>query len=379
MNAFWHGLCIGAVSAVHMVLPAKESLDVNTGLGVTMMEPRTLNAWRILLPLMMMIMMAVSGRLEAQSPASQPSQQTEPWLDKAAASTAAATPIPTSPDAGSLRAASPFNITSGFTVVSDYVFRGINYSEYPGEKAERLNYQFLVNPKLDTKKLLGHDLGYIGVSVWFEWYAGQAQITPNSPENLQEIDYSICYGYLVEAIQTTVEAGWTYYRFPRFAGDAGNTQEWYTQLTFDDKAWWGADSAVLNPRVLYAMDVDLGRNGSWLEFGVSHEFALKDVSVLKETPILKDTSLSPSLTLGVDHGYLNNFVTPADGKPASAMTCLANLLYGLEVKTDVSSALGLPYDAGQWTVGGFLNFSEAFRRELLDDQLFGGFKLGVAW
>ena len=78
----------------------------------------------------------------------------------------------------------PFKFVIDYTLISDYVFRGVNLSEYPGEGREKPNHQLNVNPEFD----LG-SYGAFGAVFWFEWFAGQEQLTPGYGHEIQEIDY----------------------------------------------------------------------------------------------------------------------------------------------------------------------------------------------
>ena len=89
-----------------------------------------------------------------------------------------------------------------YTLVSDYVFRGINFSEYAGEGREKPNHQMSTGIELATE-----EYGNFGASFWFEWFAGQGSLTPGS-DNLQEVDYVVYWNYDIEQIATNLELGW---------------------------------------------------------------------------------------------------------------------------------------------------------------------------
>ncbi len=42
----------------------------------------------------------------------------------------------------------PITFSFDYTIVSDYIFRGLNFSEYPGEGREKLNHQLGVGLEL---------------------------------------------------------------------------------------------------------------------------------------------------------------------------------------------------------------------------------------
>lgn len=262
----------------------------------------------------------------------------------------------------------PLSFSVDYTLVTDYIFRGINFSEYPGEGREKLNHQLGVGTEYDAGSL-----GAFGASVWFEWYAGQQRLTPESGSNLQEVDYSVYWSYGLEPLDATLELGYIAYHFPRLSGDDECTHEFYVSMGFDDSAWFGTDAPVLNPTVTFYHDVD-DFQGSWLEIGVSHDFALGENESLAATPVLKDLTVTPSLTLGIDHRWM----APAVGEGQKS-TRLGNLLYGLDVGYDLSSALDVPEAWGEFSLGGFLYYSQALRSELINDELFGGMTVSWAW
>ncbi len=259
----------------------------------------------------------------------------------------------------------PLSFTLDYTLVTDYIWRGINYSEYDGEGREALNHQLGVGASYDTGTF-----GTFGMLVWLEWYADQEALSGPGSGPLQEVDYVAYWSYTLEQIATTVETGWIAYAFPQVEDESECTHEWYVALSFDDSCLFGTEQGVLNPFVAYYLDVD-DVQGSWLEFGVSHDFILAEMGC-KDTPVLKDLSVTPSFVVGVDHRYLPNSL--GTGQEA---TRLANLRYGLAATYDITSALSLPPQVGLVTLTGFLNFSQALRDELIDDEFWGG--VTVAW
>ena len=257
-----------------------------------------------------------------------------------------------------------------YTLVSDYVFRGINFSEYAGEGREKPNHQMSTGIELATE-----EYGNFGGLFWFEWFAGQKSLTPGS-DNLQEVDYVAYWNYDIERIATNIELGWIAYTFPPSGGDAHDTYEVYVALSFDDSGLFNTQESVLNPYIYYGLDYDLGSNGSWIEIGISHDFALNEIAGLEAAPVIKDLTISPSLVLGIDHRYLDKFAVTGSG---GASTKLANLNYGLAISYDLSGALNLDPKLGSLAVGGFLNFSQALRRDLLNDEFYGGMSVNYGW
>lgn len=257
----------------------------------------------------------------------------------------------------------PITFGIDYTLVSDYVWRGANLSEYAREGRERPNHQVGVSASLDLKKF-----GTVGVSAWWEWYGGQKAMAPGSDTHLQEVDYAVNWSYDIKDAGVEVELGWIAYTFPNVGNDGYSSYEVYGKLSFDDGKWFGLDEGILNPYIAYYYDVDVVEAG-WLEVGVSHEFKLSD-----DKPVLKDLTVTPSVVLGVDNRYWDKA-----GGTNHKSTKLGAILYGMEVSYDLSGALDVPEKYGSLNLTGFVNFSDAIREELLNDEFYGGIKIAYEW
>ena len=267
-------------------------------------------------------------------------------------------------------ASKPFNIGVDYTITSDYIWRGINLSEPAGERGDVPNHQLNVWLEIPTDRF-----GTFSASVWFVWYAGQTLITPTEDTKLQEVDYILSWAYALKPIDTTVTLGWIAYTFPPFAGDAHTTYELFVKLEYDDSKLWGTEGPVLSPYFYYGIDLDLAEHASWMEFGISHEFALADCEALENTA-LKHMTITPALVLGIDHRYLDKFAGVSGVSPS---TRLAFINYGVSVGYDISAALGIPEKYGSVSMSGFLNFSQALNQTLLNDEFYGGATVSYAW
>ncbi len=256
----------------------------------------------------------------------------------------------------------PVSFSIDYTVVSDYVWRGANLSEYAGEGREKLNHQLGTDIGVDLD-----EFGTVGFRTWFEWFAGQSSLTPRDNSNLQEVDYGLYWQYEIPQAGLTTELGWVAYQFPPLGGDGHSSYEVYGSIGFNDGLLFGTDEGVLNPTVAYYHDYDLVKAG-WLEIGVSHEFAGP-----ASCPLMKNMTITPSLTLTVDHRYWDR-ATDSCG----VGTRLGSLLYGVEMCYDLGAAIEMPEQAGSLTVTGFLNFSQALHDQLLSDEFYGGVKLSYA-
>lgn len=270
-------------------------------------------------------------------------------------------------------AGGPLSFGLSYAIYSDYIFRGVNFSEYDGEGRERLNHMLDVS--------LGYDLGdfgSIGLGAWFEWFAGQAKIDPDrGGQNLQEVDYYITWSYSIEQIATDLTLGYTYYLFPNLAhtlrqdrakgnNNDDRTQEYSISLEHNDAWMWkwlfpDNEDGVLNPSFLFAHDVG-ALPGVWMEFGLGHEFTIPGVDNL---------TISPSWKLMVDGDYWS------DGFK------LAGDQWTLGIEYDLTPLLQLPKWAGSLSIGGDLSFFNAFGNMqddgTLQDEFYGGVSVNWSW
>ncbi len=271
--------------------------------------------------------------------------------------------------------ASPFSFDIAYYLYSDYVFRGVNLSEYAGEGREKPNHQVTTALGVDIGVLFGQEAGTCGIftfETFFEWFAAQKKLDPvNGGHNLQEVDYLLSWSYDVEPIASTFTLGYTFYAYPN--AKAINTQEWWVGLDHNDAWMWkwlwpDNNDGVLNPSLTWAMDVDAAPGGSWIELGVSHEFQVSE-----------RCTLSPVMTLAIDHRYLD----PILGTGQTGSTRFAYVQYGLETSYDLTSALeGLPWVEGA-TLSAFLYFNDALGNteddRTIQDEFFGGMSLGFSF
>lgn len=272
-------------------------------------------------------------------------------------------------------AASPFSFGLEYSVYSDYIFRGINLSEYPGEGREKPNHQLSVDVAIDLGLLVDREAGSLGelsFNTWFEWFAAQEKIDPvHGGQNLQEVDYSIAWSYDIEPIASTLTLGYVFFSLPN--ASAANTQEWTVALAHNDAWMWkwlwpDNEDGILNPSVFYAMDVVAAQGGSWIELGINHEFQ-----------IAENLTLTPGVIVAIDHRYLG----PILGTGRGGSTRLAYVQYGLNAGYDLSAALSLPEKVGAWSLSGFLYFNDALGNVedagVIQDEFFGGVSIGCSF
>ncbi len=244
----------------------------------------------------------------------------------------------------------PVSLSLTYALYSDYIFRGINFSEYAGEGREKPNHQLTVSLAWDTG-----DFGTFGYDAWFEWFAGQKKIDPDrGGQNLQEVDHSVWWSYSLDDIATDVTLGVTFYQFVNLAhsnrsdGARGNNNDdrsvdvWLS-LEHNDAWMWKSlfpdnEDGVLNPSFLLAQDVG-SIVGTWMEFGMSHCFPVPGVDNL---------TITPGYTLMVNCNYWKHGFFIAGDQ------------WSLAAEYDLTPVLQLPDWAGSLALGGELYFFNAY-------------------
>ena len=258
----------------------------------------------------------------------------------------------------------PLSLSIDYTVVSDHVFRGMNFSEYAGEGREKPNHQLGLNMEIETSRM-GWNLGTFGFSYWGDWYTDEKNVNPTSSHNLHESDYIIYWNYRIPELLLNLQTGWVAITFPQMGTDTYYTNEWYISLGLNDGPLFGSEEPMLTPYIAYFLDTD-DHDGSWLEWGISHNFALNNMG-LDSTPVLKDIAIKPSFVMGIDGGQF--------GKSWR----VAHMKYGIDVTYDLSGALNIPEEYGSISITGFVCFSDAVFNEILNGEFWGGVTFCYAW
>lgn len=280
---------------------------------------------------------------------------------------------------------SPISLSIGYALMTDYIFRGINFSEPDKEGREKLNHQLSTSIGFDLGALGLGDFGTIGFDTWFEWYAAQKMIDPDrGGQNLQEVDYLIWWSYSIEPIATDITLGYTFYLFPNLAhtlrqdGRYGNnnddrTHEYWISLEHNDAWMWKwllpeNEDGVLNPSFYLAHDIG-SILGVWMDFGLSHTF---------DIPWIEGLSFTPGWTVHAQCDYWKH------GFFLAGETFSGSLDY------DLTSLLKLPDWAGSIVLSGQLYFFDAwgnFEREGSSnnaslrgqDEFYGGMAVTWSW
>lgn len=295
----------------------------------------------------------------------------------------------------------PITIAVSYYLLSDYVYRGINYSEYyswnsssgRSEGREKPNNQMTTSINWDFGKY-----GKLGFDTFFEWYSAQAQLrTLEKGNNLQEVDYIIHWNKFIDPIATDLYLGFQFYEFPHSAVNLrldrarGNnnddrTEEWQFKLTHNDAWLWNKllctdwKDGVLNPTFFFAQDVGTGAGSVWMEFSLNHPFKI---------PCVDNLTITPSWTLAMDGGYLLRIA----GRPHPGQLRLAYEQWGLNITYDLTPILHLPKWAGTVSVSGLMWYNDALgtaeydggRRQgapgggIIQDEFYGGMSVNWGW
>ncbi len=297
------------------------------------------------------------------------------------ATTLEQTTVATETKSGEWEKPIPLSLSLEYTLVSDYIFRGIHFSEHATEGRETPNHQLGTSIGLDLAPLWGGKAGQCGsinFDTWFEWYGDQDKINPIEDSNNQEIDYSVYYSYSIEPIATDLSIGWIHYYFPnlRDVNNNDRTNEWFFSLEHNDAwAWrwldYEGEDGILNPTFAFYHDTHLS-GGVWMDLGISHGF---------EFECIPDLTITPSYQLHIDGGYLGPLLKVDDHD-----TRIAGMTYGIDLTYDLTKLLQLPPWAGEMAISGFLNYfdpTSAVRGTggniNLEDELYGGMKLAWSW
>ncbi len=249
-----------------------------------------------------------------------------------------------------------------YAIMSDYIFRGVNMSEYPGEGREDLVHQLTVG--------LEHPIGEwwgVGGRFFFSWFAGADELY-HSGRNIQEIRYTFYFYGDIKQIYSRVMVGMNFFNYPNFPRGKRHDYEWWIQISHNDAWMWkwlwpDNDKGVLNPFLFAAQNMDEAGGGIAGLIGFKHDFAIPGVDAL---------TLTPQLLISADHRLVSDIVT---SKPSTKMLFIN---YGLIATYDISKACELPASVGKITLSGQLNFSQALA-DYINDEFYGGVHIGWSW
>lgn len=253
-------------------------------------------------------------------------------------------------------------LSANYYFWSDYIFRGVNMTEYAGEGREKPSNQMDVGGEYKFTKVFG-----LGGKFFASWAVADNAMWGND-RNIQELRYSPYVFADIEQIYSRVMIGVNFFNYPNAPSGKNDDMEWYVQVCHNDAWMWKAlwpdnKKGVLNPFLFVAQNVDEAEGGMAALLGISHPF---------DVPYIKYLTWTPQLSIAADHRLIGKLV--AD-KPTTKMLFIN---YGMTLTYNIARALKLPPAVGDITVSGNLYYSEAFA-EYLHDELYGGLQVGWAW
>lgn len=228
--------------------------------------------------------------------------------------------------------------------MTDYVFRGIEPLEVPGNEDA---------PNLQVDGKLSFDLGklphpFIGV------FANVADQDPIS--EFQEIRPSFGFDWNLRPIIFT--AGYNSFIYPDRSDS--DTSEVYAKLTLADDFIFSTREPILSPYVMVAYDFDL-YDGVYVEAGVEHTFHFDDIGV--------------TLTAYGHVAYVDGislYVSPDAADPEDD-SGFQHYQIGLIGAYSLNSLFNVSPRYGDWSLVGYLNYTDSIDSNLrADTQLWGG-------
>lgn len=230
--------------------------------------------------------------------------------------------------------------------LTDYIYRGVDRTAFiadvtRGQTTERANFQFDGKLSFDLGKLPSP---FIGVFT---------NVLDNDPvSNFQEVRPMFGAEWRIRPL--VIAAGNNTYEFPD--RNPLNTGEAWGKVTLDDAAVLSRNEPLLSPYLYGAYDYDQ-YNGWYLEMGVSHDFAIEKTGI--------------TLTLLADIAYVDGhgyFVGPSGDD-----TGFQHYELGIIGKYNLNLLLNIPERYGQWSLNGYLYYTDGLDGSLrADTQFWGG-------
>jgi hypothetical protein len=257
------------------------------------------------------------------------------------------------------------NFEFRLSYMTDYVFRGIDQSE----RLSTLTETGAIDPGAD---LGAEDAPNLQIDGFFTLNLGRlphpvagvfANVFNDDPvSRFQEIRPYFGLDWNLKPLR--VQAGQISYIYPEREGL--NTGEVWLSVTFDDSRLWRTERPVFSPYGYVAYDYDL-YDGLYAELGVRHEFELEDTGIV--------------LTAVADVAYVLNhelFIDPAATQPED--TGFQHYDIGLIGTYSLNKMMGIPPRYGQWTVNGYLYYTDGINAGLrADTQVWGGVGIGFRY
>ncbi len=256
--------------------------------------------------------------------------------------------VPASPDATAGINNGGVNIAIDVMYTTDYVFRGIDRSEFGGSE-DAPNVQFDSTLSFDLGKL-PHP--FIGVFV---------NIYNSDPiSRFQEIRPYLGIDWTIRPINLVL--GHNTYLYPE--RDETNTSEVFGKLTIDDSGFWQTSAPILSPYLLAAYDYDL-YNGWYIEAGVAHDFQIED------------TGLVITPTARVAYVMAHQFFAAGPDRNDSGFQ---HYDVGFNVRYSLNKLFEVSPRFGEWSLQGECFYTDNINNELrADTQIWGGIGIGFKY
>ena len=256
-----------------------------------------------------------------------------------------------------------FNLRVSY--LTDYVYRGIDQSERLSSLSEEgelipdadlgaedaPNNQFDASVEFNLGRL-PHPVAGVFVNVYND----------DPVSRFQEIRPYIGFDWDLRPLR--IAAGQISYIYPEREGL--NTNEIWASVTFDDSRLWRREKPLLAPYVYGAWDYDL-YDGFYIEAGVRHSFEIEDTGI--------------TITAVADVAYvLNNaqFADPLADEPEDSG--FQHYDVGLIGSVSLNRVVGIPARYGQWTLEGYLYYTDGINTGLrADTQVWGGAAIGFRY
>jgi hypothetical protein len=255
-----------------------------------------------------------------------------------------APPQPPREDEGVNQGAVNFELT--FRYMTDYMYRGVDRSEFGSEDS----------PNLQFDARLSFNLGafphpFVGAFV---------NVYDSDPiSRFQEIRPYFGATWTLRPFE--FEAGNITYIFPD--RDHLDTGEAYGKITFDDSWLWASNRKIITPYVYGAYDYDK-YNGWYIEAGLTHEFAIEDWGI--------------TLTAVGNFAYvIGNEQFSKDGDQD---TGFQHWEVGLIGRYSLNRLFNVNTRFGTWTLEGYLYYTDEMDNDLkVENQVWGGMGIGFRY
>ena len=235
------------------------------------------------------------------------------------------------------------NLDLKFTFYSDYIYRGINHTKFPGRTSSP-DFQVEGTVYFNTGKL-PHPFFGVFTNVYND----------DPVSRFQEIRPFGGFEWTIRPF--TIDAGVNSYIYPE--REKLNTSEAFAKLTFDDSILFRTERPVFSPYIYGAYDYTLN-NGTYAEAGIKHDF------------VIEDTGLT--LTVFGDIAYINGIKQVFIFTNAKR-TGLQHYDVGLIASYSLNNLFKFSRRYGDVTLNGYLNYTDGINRDVLhaDTKIWGGF------